>query len=336
MMKREYLFDIARENKKIILIATSGYNNVGQEAILYQTVKTIKKINKNIKIVSTSYQPEISKKITKDPYFLRPYSIIFLYHLFTSKTILIAGDEFTSSRLDTYYGGLFDYFQGKMKLFFSLISVLLKKKLVFYSIGVYSFQKNFPKKLFKFSIEHAKNVSVRDKKSKEVLQTLGIKKNIDIVKDPGYNLEIIKLKRTKQKEKKIGFVLLDPQDESLEKKIISLVETISKKGNSISFFIFSKHPNNSLENDLVFIKRVISKSKNLGKYNLIIEENPVLMKSNLFLMDFVITMRLHAAIFCSSLGVPFKVISVHEKTKHHFNYKNILLDVDCMNGSFKY
>ena len=230
-----------------------------------------------------------------------------------SNIIIIAGDEITSSRFDKLYPNFFSYFQGKFKTFIAFIAVLFGKKVVFYKIGLYSFQKNYPKKLLLFALEKSKQVIVRDAETKKNLESLGLKREIVVMKDPGYDLQYKKQK----KKKSIGLALSDPLDIEKENQLIEFIRKLIfiKKNYKFLFFIFGQHPKLKSENDQFFTKRVISKLDTNFRYKIFDEKNPIKVKSKVSSMSFFITTRYHGGVFADSTGVPFIAIPVSGKLR---------------------
>jgi polysaccharide pyruvyl transferase WcaK-like protein len=321
-MKR--LLTDLRNKKRIVLITSSGYKNIGQEAVVNQVIREIKEMNPQLEIISTSYEPRYSYKVHKfkNVKFYSNTSIVFLSYLLFVRWVIIAGDEINSKRLDKYYTRLLDYFQGKYKLFISFFSVLLGKKVIFYKIGICSFQKNFPQKILLYTMRKSKLIVVRDKKSKELLESLGVLKTIKIIRDPGYDLSVKKLPSLNQNT--IGLSLSDPLDEDKEKILLNFLRRLikMKQGHYFYFFIFGNHPLIKEENDLLFTRKIISKIGRVFHYKIIQHQNPIIIKSKINQMDFFISMRLHGAIFAHSLNVPFVLIVNKDKMRHYFEDKN--------------
>ncbi len=323
-MKAEKQISSLFNSKRLLLITTSGYRNIGQEAIVYQTIKEVLEKKSCKRIILTSLSPSTSNKIHlfDNVSFVKPISFYFLYSFIITKQVIVVGDEITSDRLDNYYKSFFNFFEGKFKLFVSLFSILSMKKLFFYKIGIYSFQKNFPKKLFRYVLNNSEIISVRDTFSKKVLDSLNLRKEIMVLKDPGYDLNIKRPKFIKKPQKKvIGLALYDPLNKKKEDLLILFLEKLIRlnKDQFFEFYVFSKHPYLKEENDLLFIKKIL-KSLNVSfSKKIFFTENPVLMKEEISKASFVISMRLHPAIFADSLKIPFLVIATTKKTTHFFN-----------------
>jgi len=309
-------FEKIIKNKRVItLLTTSGYNNIGQEATTTSIIKEIKRINPQIIILANSNKPKktrlLNKNIKKVFFFKTFVSPIIL---FIPKTIIFGGDEITSSDYDKYYNNFFQYFQGKFRIIFTYISSFLNKDIILYKIGIYNQQKNFPVFMLKRVINKSKMIIARDKYSKNYLERL-TKRKVLLSKDAVYSL---KSKVNRIKRGKVGLILKRTDNELIEKKIISIINTEKRKG-KVFFIIFSNHYN-GYENDFKYTLELIKKMK-LKDYEIIKEKDykKMFIKMNEFKKIF--SMRYHGCIFSEILGINFIAIPTNKKIKVNFKDK---------------
>ncbi len=191
-------------------------------------------------------------------------------------------------------------------------------------------------------------VSVRNNKSKEILQEIGVKNDIIVVNDPGFYLKPInKLKAKKYLSEEginINKVLVGLSLRSLGDKLnLNLIKNISQTTNcllkqkniEIVCFIFSKHRYNPIENDITITEELKMNVKNKKNFKIISHDYaPDEVKGMVGCMNYFIGMRLHSIIFASSMKVPFVCIPYNIKHKFilkQFNQENKLIKLHKLN-----
>ena len=316
------LYNFLKNEKKVILLSETGYNNIGQETMLSELSDQISLINNSIKIISNSFDPKTSCKIHPKIKFYCNFSIIFFIHALFSKYILIAGDEISTNRLDKYYNGL-NYFQGKYRVIVAFISALMNKKIIFYKIGLYSLTSGYPITLLKFVFKKSQKIYVRDESSKQFIMSFC--KNIDVItlKDPGYSLNFEKRKKTN----KFGIALRPSHNTSSINSIKFFLKKITLNRNVV-FLIFSKHPKLRQENDFNYIIELLKK-ENIKNQEIFYTDDPKEMKSVVSSLTFLLTQRYHGAVFADSTGVEFSVLPDVDKIclnfpDNIFDYSNFV------------
>jgi len=308
---------IIKKSKIITLLTTSGYNNVGQEATTSVIINNIKEINPKIIILANSNKPRETRLLNKDikkVYFFK--TIIFPIILFIPKTIILGGDEITSSEYDNYYNKFFQYFQAKFRIIFTYFSTFFNKNIILYKIGIYNQQRNFPIFMLKRVLEKSKIVIARDKYSKNYLERL-TKKQVLLSKDAVYSL---KINGNNIKKNKVGFILKRTNNIMIEKQIIHIINA-EKQKRKIVFIIFSNHLN-KYENDFNYTLNIIKKTK-LKSYKIINEKDYKKLFIKMSRFKEIFSMRYHGCVFSEMLGVDFIAIPTSKKIEINFKEKII-------------
>src|SRR5439155_93750 len=108
-------------------------------------------------------------------------------HNVKSKKINII-DLIKSEKVIVGGGGLF--FGKMMRVFIALILVskFLGKEVEIFRVGVDETKSKMNKLLIKLAFNMADKISVRDEKSKSILRSYGVSKNIDVLDDPAYSI----------------------------------------------------------------------------------------------------------------------------------------------------
>jgi polysaccharide pyruvyl transferase CsaB len=152
-------------------------SNTGDRAIFAAMVTDIKKAIPNVEIISISNDPA---------YTARQYGVTAVYlrkirdvwkALCRADLIVLGGGEFIQDRSSIPYLIL--------NLSVGIFAILLNKPMIFYAIGVADSKdiSTFGKFLTRFVLNRAKLISVRDEVSKEVLESLGVKRPIYVTVD---------------------------------------------------------------------------------------------------------------------------------------------------------
>jgi len=347
-------FILNKKKSNILIMSSSGYKNIGNEAIIKVIIDHIKKINPQAKLVMNSYNPQYSYNLHKIKTCKRVGLGLFIT-LLRSNYVIIAGDELINIQFSEWlqnksiFYRLTHIFEAKLRIFTALLAKILNKKIIFYAVGISSIPNTFMKFLTYIVFNISDFVSVRNNESKEILEGIGVKKNILIINDPSFYLKPInKVKAKKYLSKEgidinkflVGLSLRSLGDKKLNSDLIkSLSKTMNfllkQKNTEIICFIFSKHPYNPLENDTAITQELKKHIKNNTSFK-IINHNyaPDEVKGMVGSMDYFIGMRLHSVIFASSMKVPFVCIPYNIKHKlilKQFNQENKLIELHKLN-----
>ena len=291
----------------ILLVANSGYCNIGQEAVVQQLVTDFKELNPALKIYVTSFCPQRSSEYFAggDIMFLKFRSYNFWNLFFKSKYIIIAGDELNSQTLDMLYPYWWQWGNGKRRVLLALLSVLFFKKIVFYKVGLYSVQKWFPTLILRFCLKYASYISGRDKFTSLALRKI-YKKAVVAIDDEMTSFRKFFVPREGRDSRYVGLALRYPYDHRFVEVINAIIEGLDPS--RIIVFCFSHHPNLVKERDIEFARKF-----DAIRAARFVDANASLLtvQTEMLKCREIIAMRYHAAIFARALNIPVKIIS-HE------------------------
>ncbi|WP_058486745.1 polysaccharide pyruvyl transferase CsaB [Defluviitalea phaphyphila] len=302
---------------RIVLSGYYGFDNTGDEAVMYSIIKTLKEEIEDIHITVLSNNPKKTAS-TYDVEAVNRWKYNDIISALKKADILISGggsllQDITSWKSIFYY------------LSIVIIAKLLGKKVVFYAQGIGPIYKKINKILVRLIVNKVDYISVRDKQSKQELIDMGIKKSIDVVADPVLKLNVNVSKRvTNYDKKRLGVYLREweKEDKFLE-KIKDILKWFSKQDWEI-IFIPMHYPD-----DIKISKEICKEINNAtvfeGDY---FPENILKITST---MDYVISMRLHGLIMAGAVGVPFLGLSYDPKVKNFVDTMGTGKSIDIYN-----
>lgn len=295
---------------KILLAGYYGFGNLGDEAILEMAIKQVLEITdkKNITILSGNKNATYTKYNidTIDRYNL--FSII--KKLRNSDAIVFGGgsllQDVTSKRSIYYY------------LFLIRIAKLMNNKVVMLSQGIGPIINENSKKLLQSTLDLVDYITVRDRHSKEFLESIGMDKNkISLSTDPVINLRAGENYILKHSGKKrVCFSLRNWKNTEVSQKISVLTEKLIMNNIECHFIPFHYGEDLELINE---IEKIIGSEAIYYKDKLTINEAFDIIKS----MDYLVGVRLHSLIFAAAANVPFSAISYDQKVDHFVNSVNM-------------
>lgn len=316
---------------KIAILGAFGVGNIGDEAVLTATIDKIKKQSNNVKISVLTRAPEEVKKLYGiDAY--RPYN---LKALFTVDKLVLSGGFLYSPRI-TF-----------LILALTLLYIVMRKKVEFYAVGILdsSFTNNISSvtyslltRMFLLATKNAVSISVRNASSKSLLQKIGVRRPVNIEKDPTFDLkpasperayEILKREGIKKDRLLVGLSLMiypwdDKVNEGVKRSICEFIDRVAKNFDAEVIFIpMCKHKHFLLEKDHILaeeIRKLIENKDHMkilhGNYT------PQEVKAIIREMDVFIGMRYHSIVFASSVHTPLIAISYAPKTKDFLKAHN--------------
>lgn len=284
----------------VVLSGYFGFDNVGDEAVLYAIVHSLKDEIKDIDITVLSNSPEKTAKRYHVKAVNR-WRYKQIVSVLKNTDLLISGggsllQDVTSWRSVVYY------------LSIVLIAKLFRKKVVFYAQGIGPVSRKFNRLLIKWIVNKVDYLSVRDAESKNELIKMGIKnKLIEIEVDPVLRLKFNN--KENRNQKRVGVYLRKwDVDDLFFNKIQVILNWFSNQGWDI-IFIPMHYPE-----DLDVAKEISQKVSGSTVY-----EGEHFPKDILHLtgtLNYVIGMRLHALIMAAAVEVPFLGLSYDPKVKN--------------------
>lgn len=331
---------------RFIIYGYYGFKNLGDEAILQKIITDIKNNVQDSQITVLSVNPSYTRRNFKvnSIHSLMHFDFSIFKNFFRLLREMIRCDFFILGG----GGGLGDWQRSGPFILLTLpiISILLKKKLILYSVGINSFQTIYGRFLFKFVIKRSSLIIVRDIYSKIcIINATGIKSKIYVTIDPAIAIEPVhnnffknflkrKVNEISIKKPNIGicpsaffhipklwpnsFQRFNRLKEDFRKLIKLLIDLYNANIFLIPF---------DLNYDLPLIKDIYdSLEKNSKLVTFIIDgiKTPNQLINSLSNMDFIIAMRFHSIVFSISLTKPFVGIIYGKKSRSLLNKINYI------------
>ncbi|MBB5173782.1 polysaccharide pyruvyl transferase CsaB [Texcoconibacillus texcoconensis] len=293
---------------KVVLSGYYGFDNVGDEAILFSLISALREENQDIHITVLSNDPEK----TAQQYGVEAVNRWKLKDV--AKAIrqsdgLISGggsllQDKTGNKSVIYYSGVM------------WIAKLLGKPFVIYAQGIGPINQLKNQRIVKHTLNRASLITVRDRDSQEFLTSVGLKKESTIVPDPVLGMNKPSLDESPWLASEnipsdyIAVSMRDWSDgrEYLEKTAAALDELLKKGEKIVLLPMHGEHDYNTLEQLLSLMEKRDGDIW-MAPYDATIQEKVVIVGQAKLLLG----MRLHALIFAAVMNVPFHALSYDPK-----------------------
>lgn len=303
--------------KKIMISGYYGFDNLGDEAILGSMVKMIKRSNHDIEITVLSNKAEQTSK-RYDVNAIYRYDIFEIMSTMKRSDIFISGggsllQDVTSMKSVPYYLGLI------------FLAKIFNLKTIFFAQGVGPLNSKFNRLLTKKILKNIDYISVRDKDSMQLLNEIGINKNVvNLTEDPVYGLYNKENEEINIKTKdinKIGISIRNWNDNNYINHIALFLNDLNKENNfNIEILPFHKGEDikisNKLKSKLNMNATVIDYTDDFDKINELYKN-----------FDLFIGVRFHSLVFAAVNSVPFIGISYDPKVTtliKDFGYQDLI------------
>ncbi|MGL4345574.1 MAG: polysaccharide pyruvyl transferase CsaB [Cellulosilyticaceae bacterium] len=291
--------------KSVVISGYYGFDNIGDEAVLYAIIEALRAQVKDVEITVLSNMPEKTKALYQVGAINR-WKIKEINKAIQNCDVLISGggsllQDVTSSKTIPYY------------LFIVKMAQFYKKKVVFYSQGIGPVNKPWSKCLMKYVCNKVDHIFVREEVSQKTLEQLGVHKSpVTVAIDPVLGLSCkqeIKEKVAQKLEgqKTVGIYLRPWQnDEAVVEALLPIVNHLTEHGYKV--YGVPMYYKEDLK-----IAQMLSQKTN-GKVNVIDHELSIeetIAYTACF--EFVIGMRLHSLIMAAAVGTPMLALSYDPK-----------------------
>ncbi len=168
---------------KIVLSGYYGFNNLGDDAILYTIIRTLKEIDSTLEITILAHDPEKMRKSYNEEgiYAVNRWSIMEVFRAISQCDLFISGGGSLLQDVSSANGIL--YYLGLIWL-----ARFLEKPVMIYAQGVGPVLKTRNKRLTGWILNGVNKITVRDQESKEDLLSLGVQQEITVTADPVFCL----------------------------------------------------------------------------------------------------------------------------------------------------
>ena len=289
---------------RVLISGYYGFHSVGDEAILKSIIIALRQEKPDIKITVLSNDVEHTKK-TYNVDAINRWNIGKIYLELLKSDGLISGggsllQDVTSSRPITYYIAI-------MKL-----AKLARKPVFIYAQGVGPISEDKNKKAVKKILNKVNYITLRDKESLDLVKSIGVTKDIEIVPDPvmGFSIEGFE-SNICDKYNGLKYITVSVRD--WEKATTNFLEKIAKSCDEIissgtSVVFIPMHGEHDYKTSKKVVDMMIEKA-DIFDYNASIEEKILCIKNS----ELMIGMRLHALIFAATVNTPMIGISYDPK-----------------------
>jgi len=317
---------------KIGIVGNYGNDNNGDESILYGLLQQVKEVfsvsPEDVTVFSNSTQQ------TSERYGVQSYPLYYkqsnlyktFFHTFKNNK------EYVSEFDLLIIGGgglLMDFYRREAHLYgtYAMMAKQSKVPYIIYGCGAGPLDTISGKISIRAMCRYATNISVRDPKSKQLLEKIGVKKEIHIVGDPAFSMKVNKMEYS-EKPLNVGVSavpfynanywpkgdvkLYDEYTTSMAK---NLDNAIARHNINITFFA-TKYPQD------VIVTKDIHKKMTYHEQTKIIDENlvPERLLEVTGDLDLVIGTRLHSLILATSSETPIIAISYHTKVQDFMSF----------------
>lgn len=167
---------------KILISGYYGFNNAGDDSVLYGIITSIHKKDPSIELGILSNNPDKTKNMFNVSAYNR-WNLTEVFKRIKENDLLLMGggsllQDATSPRSVLYYLGIV------------MAAKLFKKPVVFYAQGIGPIDKTLSKKLIEYVVNKVDVITVRDHQSGEDLKQLGVNKApITVTADPAVTIQ---------------------------------------------------------------------------------------------------------------------------------------------------
>lgn len=310
---------------KIGIVGNYGNDNNGDESILLSIIMQLEQAfnisREDITVFSNNTQQ------TSEQYGVQSYPLYYkrknLYKTFY--TTYQSNKKYVSQFDLLIIGGggiLMDFYRREAHLYstYALMAKHAKVPYIVYGCGAGPLDTITGRLMIRLMCKHAFNISVRDPESKDLLEKIGVKKEIKVIGDPAFTLYSPKDSYSNEpKEVAVSCVPMynanywpfgdvDKYESYTTGMAKNLDHLIEKEHVNITFFA-TKYPQ-----DVYVTKDIQKKMKHQSKTK-IIDENlkPMKLIDVVSKYDAVIGTRLHSLIIATCSATPVIAISYHPK-----------------------
>lgn len=302
---------------KIVLSGYYGFNNAGDEAILYAVIRALREIRPDAKITVLSHKP--SQTVRQHHVFaVNRWSLYSVLKALSSCDLLISGggsllQDVTGAKSPLYYLGVI------------FLAKLLGKKTVVYAQGIGPLKRAFNRKLTAWFLNRVNLITVRDQGSKEELEKIGMTVPITVTADPVLGLppenvdpeegrQIIARNGIEMPDgmRLLGVFIRPWKDNGYLPELIKACDKLVDEGWRVIFIpmhfpgdiAICKQAVRMMDREAFFLKEMYGPEEILA-----ITKN----------LDLVVGMRLHALIIGALAGIPVVGLSYDPKVDSFLN-----------------
>ncbi|MGN7471301.1 polysaccharide pyruvyl transferase CsaB [Brevibacillus sp. SAFN-007a] len=297
---------------RILISGYYGFNNAGDDVVLYGIISSLKREQPNISLAVLSNQPERTSELFGIEAYDRWSFGTIVRELSRSDMLVMGGgtlmQDVTSPRSVLYYLGIVT------------IAKLLRKPVVFYAQGFGPILKSLSRQVIKRVVNRVDVITVRDYESGEDFKACGVNRApIHVTADPALTISPDDISDTRGKELLHGMFAAPSkplvaisvrdwkQEQAFKRTIAKAADWFILRGWNVLFLPMH------VPSDLAPSKEIMEQMTQTGARLL---DAPVTFHDIMSVLkqcDYVVGMRLHSLILACMLRVPFIGISYDPK-----------------------
>ena len=274
------------KTKKVLISGYYGFNNFGDEAVLSVLINSLRQEHVN-DITVISKDPKGTRKThgTKTVY---TFNLLKIFFEILKTDVLFSGggsllQDVTSSKSLLYYLSLI------------ILALFFGKKVIIFAQGIGPLKNNFLKKLTKLVLKKCTFVTVRDKRSYDLLRSWNIP--AELVCDPVWNFKISK----RYSHNGVG-VQLRSWHLLTDEMIQSLAKAIAEKFFQKKIFIYALQRTQDKEVCEKLEEEILKINPNIYT-QVIVNRKPSSVSDSFSHLDMMIAMRYHACLLALKYGI---------------------------------
>ncbi len=283
--------------KKILVSGYIGFNNFGDEAIFYCLSNHLKSLNYDVSVICNNPKKTKEKYQVKTCYYKDLLEII--KNLLNCDVLISGGGSLLQNKTSNY--SLYYY------LFILVLAKLFFKKTMIFAQGIEPIKGNFNKIITAIVLKIVDFITVRDKRSLNILNKYNIKATL--VSDPVYSL----IKENEISENKQGIIVQLRKFKGIDDIFLkTLAEALANNYKNQKISTFSFQDDYDKEICLKFMEYL----KELGVDSEFIGEQSILDTIKIINnAKYVISTRLHGIIISQALKCNVFAIVYDDKVK---------------------
>ncbi|QPC47528.1 polysaccharide pyruvyl transferase CsaB [Mangrovibacillus cuniculi] len=284
---------------RVVISGYYGYDNVGDEAILFSIIQALRKQDPSISVTVLSNNPESTAK-SYDVQAVNRWKLKDIYQALSVADGFISGggsllQDKTSGRTIPYYTTIIQ------------IAKRLKVPTFIYAQGMGPIEKRVGRFLTKAALKNTL-LTVRDQESKQLLEEIGLTQEIKLVPDPVLGIEIGEIAEDDvENRKKISVSVRDwKTDIPFLEHIAKGLDSLANKGYEIDFIPMHGEHDAATSR---FVMDLMEQKATIAPADLSIEGKI----KRIGVSDVLLGMRLHALIFAAVTNTPYVPVSYDPK-----------------------
>lgn len=286
-----------KKYKKILISGYYGFDNFGDETILSVLVKKLYEFDTKIMVLSKSPIKTQREHAVHSTFYMCP--CLCINHILRCDILISGGgsllQDVTSVNSLLYY------------LFIISMALLLRKKVIIFAQGLGPINNKFVAMLTKLVLKRCSLVTVRDRKSKMILNKWGV--DADLVCDPLFDLKLPEYKP----ENKVGVQLRKFKTLKFE-FLVKLAEQISKEFSDKEIEIYSFQDSLDLEVCKRFETILKTTNPNI-KTSIVSNLTSQEVLDRFSKLEYLIGMRFHANLIAIRYGIKTLALSYDIKVE---------------------